>query len=133
MRRFKFGSGGKDDEETGGSEQAAEESAQPSSASETQTGGEEGSSRSWMSDSESEWVQPDKPAPVHSESQHDLEGAQTPESEVAHAEGPQGEGPGHEADEDAVEPLSEQPKEGDEDTLSREVPPPWEHQADRGE
>src|SRR5581483_1304552 len=125
MRRFKFGGSDSEDEQSGG-EQAAEQPTEQSAPSQP-VQGEEQSSRSWMSNDESEWVQPDQPAPVHGG-----EGAQTPQDKVAH-EGPEGDAGHDDDDEDAVEPLSEQPKEGEDDTLSRDVPPPWEHQADRSE
>src|SRR2546421_12525209 len=56
--------------------------------------GESGSeqSQAWIPKEEEPWAQrSDEPAPIHEQSEHGLEGAQTPESEAAHAGSESGE------------------------------------------
>ncbi len=76
MRRFSFGRGNKDDEEGATSEMSDGGSSSASGS------GDEGSADSWLPAEDSQ--RSDEPAPMQSEREHGLEGAQTPESEVAH-------------------------------------------------
>src|SRR5947209_15910983 len=74
MRRFNFGSGDKEGESAQGP---------------TGDGGESPRSESWLPVGREGWEQAgDRPAPMHSEREHGLEGAQTPEGDVAHPSAP---------------------------------------------
>jgi phospholipid/cholesterol/gamma-HCH transport system ATP-binding protein len=93
MARFGFGRG-KDQE------QQPSQGSRPEDTSGSQPPGDEeprspwsppeaASERSWMPPGEGAWEQrSDEPAPIHEEREHGLEGAQTPEQDVAHPNAP---------------------------------------------
>jgi phospholipid/cholesterol/gamma-HCH transport system ATP-binding protein len=84
VRRFSFGGKGKD---TGEGEQAPTSGEQPQAQEQQSTAPPEpSSSDSWVPKQDEPFA--DEPAPIHSEREHGLEGAQTPESEVAHPSAP---------------------------------------------
>jgi phospholipid/cholesterol/gamma-HCH transport system ATP-binding protein len=89
VRRFSFGGKGRpgDGEQGAGSEQpqAGASDQAPEQESTPPPQSSEPASESWVPQQEEPWAPAsDEPAPIHSEREHGLEGAQTPEGEVAH-------------------------------------------------